>query len=329
MSKKSTQAVVKRLKEIASTLGRTPARDELRVQDPDLIEAISHSFGSYTIAIQAAGLDSCRVGKKEKIKELFRTSIVDQIRGHKKKKVETHLKLPKAFSIAVFGDLHFPFVSKDKLNRALDLLDNLRPTHVVQIGDLMDLFAFSHFPRSRNIYTPYDETMLAREMACQFWDEVERRSPGCKKFQILGNHDARPFKRVMEGTPDAEGFFAFQTLFEFEGVTTLMDTREELCLESERLGRIWFLHGYLGKLGAHRDFMLDNVVTGHSHTGGVVYRGMSTYSDKTPTAVRWELNAGLLGDPEAKALSYTPQRITKWTHGLGVIDELGPRFIPL
>lgn len=43
----------------------------------------------------------------------------------------------------------------------------------------------------------------------------------------------------------------------------------------------------------------------------------------------YELNAGYLGDPESKALSYTPTKITNWTLGWGYIDEDGPRFVAL
>jgi hypothetical protein len=43
----------------------------------------------------------------------------------------------------------------------------------------------------------------------------------------------------------------------------------------------------------------------------------------------YELNAGYLGDPHAKALSYTASKLIDWTHGFGFIDEFGPRFIQL
>ena len=70
-----------------------------------------------------------------------------------------------------------------------------------------------------------------------------------------------------------------------------------------------------------REHNLKNTVVGHSHLGGVVYRN-------TFNGIIWELNAGFCGDTESKALSYTPQRLTKWTKGFGFIDALGPRFIP-
>lgn len=64
------------------------------------------------------------------------------------------------------------------------------------------------------------------------------------------------------------------------------------------------------------------VVCGHSHRAGLFFKN---YGDAT----LFEMNAGYLGDPESKALSYTPQKHTHWTHAFSVIDEHGPRVITL
>lgn len=70
----------------------------------------------------------------------------------------------------------------------------------------------------------------------------------------------------------------------------------------------------LGRTPTRREFE-SNV------KGGVVFR-------KIRGQTLWELNAGYMADPHAKGLTYTPQRITHWTEGLGWTDEYGPRFIP-
>jgi hypothetical protein len=138
-------------------------------------------------------------------------------------------------------------------------------------------------------------------------------------YQICGNHDARPLKRILEVYPEAEDWVKkmFAEMMTFPGVETILDTRQELVLP----GDVMVIHGYKSKLGEHRDHMLFNAVCGHQHTGGVVYKNLRGRT-------LWELNAGLAGDPEAKGLTYTPQRITSWTLGFGWLDEYGPRFIP-
>ena len=110
----------------------------------------------------------------------------------------------------------------------------------------------------------------------------------------------------------------FADMMSFDGVETILDSRQELMLP----GDVMVVHGYKSKIGEHRDHALYNAVCGHQHTGGVVYRQIRG-------RVLWELNAGLAGDPEAKGLTYGAQKINSWTLGFGFLDEYGPRFIPL
>jgi hypothetical protein len=182
------------------------------------------------------------------------------------------------------------------------------------------MFSQSRFPRTHNTFTPKQEIRLGREMAAEMWAKVrETLAPGAHCYQLLGNHDIRPMKRIIEAAPDMEGFVeqAFRELFLFDGVQTITDSRQELILDG-----VVYHHGYRSKNGEHRDHNLMHSVVGHTHTGGVTYR-------QVRGEVLFELNAGFMGDPESKALSYTPQKITKWTQGFGVIDEWGPRFIAL
>jgi hypothetical protein len=190
----------------------------------------------------------------------------------------------------------------------------------VQVGDLMDRYSHSRFPRSHNVYRPEQEDELARKGAEEMWAEVRKAAPRASLFQLLGNHDLRPLKQVLAAYPQMEKW-AEKMLAEsmtFEGVKTLHDPREELKLP----GNVDVIHGYLGRLGDHRNYTLTNVVHGHTHTGGVVFRQVAG-------RVLWELDCGLAGDMESKALSYTPQKSTKHTLGWGFLDEYGPRFIPL
>ena len=66
-----------------------------------------------------------------------------------------------------------------------------------------------------------------------------------------------------------------------------------------------------------------NVVCGHSHVGGVKFipRGLNPL---------WELNTGHCLDRHAEPFSYTKQkRLSNWLPGFGIIDNYGPRFVPV
>lgn len=218
-----------------------------------------------------------------------------------------------------FGDLHFPFAHQRKLAAALASVRRLKPRMIVQVGDLYDLFSFSRFPRSHSVITPKAEIQRARAEAEQFWRSVRSAAPAARCYQLLGNHDERLVKRVMASLPEFEPFLAdlHRQLWQFDGVTSHGAERDELIVDG-----VCFMHGFRPH-GEHVKHNGLSTVVGHSHLGGVVYSRLG------PKTV-WELNCGYLGDPNARALSYTPQRrIAKWTHGVGVIDADGPRFVPL
>ncbi len=221
--------------------------------------------------------------------------------------------------IVIFGDIHFPFHHEKALKEALYIAKQFKPTHVVQIGDLYDQYAFSRFSK-KNLELPEEELKRGRVASVEFWDSISSSCGGkTKRLQILGNHDIRMFKRAQERLPEVQDLIKEKTeeLYTFKGVTTVFDDREVT-----QIGDVAFHHGYLSKLGDHAKYFGKSTVVGHSHTGGVVYQ---QYEGK----VIYELNAGYLADQTAEPLKYRPTSTSKWTLGLGTIDELGPRFIPL
>lgn len=218
--------------------------------------------------------------------------------------------------ILVIGDTHFPFVSS-RISRLYDVAKELQPNHIVQVGDLYDMFSFSKYPRTHTIMTPRQELEKGQKMARSMWDKLKTIAPDAKCHQLLGNHDGRVMKRIIESVPEAETLIDIGSLFRFQGVTTTASEREELII-----GDILFMHGFRSKLGDHVSHNKMSTVCGHSHVGGVVFVRLGD-------EILFELNAGFLAAEESKALGYTAQRrISKWTLGCGFIDEFGPRFIP-
>lgn len=220
--------------------------------------------------------------------------------------------------ILIIGDIHFPWVKHKSLNAIYDYIKYVTPTIIVQIGDLYDLYSFSKFPRSHDIMTPKDELTQAYGDAFNMWERIKKLAPKAKYYQLMGNHDDRLAKRVMERLPEAEYFMDLKTLWTFPKVEVVDSEREEIIINN-----ILFMHGFRVKLGDHASHNGMSTVCGHSHRGGVAYLRLG---DKTI----WELNAGYIADEASEPLSYTRQRkISLWTQGFGYIDDYGPRFIPL
>lgn len=229
--------------------------------------------------------------------------------------------LPKGKTIVGIGDLHLPFSSPRALHWLYNkILKPLQPHIIVQLGDLYDLFSYSKFPK-RMVMTPAQEVELARSEAAEFWRQVRRLVPKAKLYQLLGNHDARLAKRVMDMANWVEPFVDYESAWTFPYVETLRGPDEAL-----RLYNWYFIHGFREN-GKHMESVdFQNVCLGHTHRGGSwSYR----FNRRDAPQVVTELNAGYLADPFHPSLIYRPLRkFFKWTPGVGVIDYQGGRFIP-
>jgi predicted phosphodiesterase len=312
--------LVATLKELALELGRIPRRDEFtaRVKGGDYK---LNKLGGYSILLQAAGLETYGERRSvDKIKftkaEIYGADIAQVVESHVPKVIES---APKDFKpMLLIGDTHFPFAHQRTLEKVYRFAERHQPAFIVQMGDLMDQWAHSRFPASRNYYKPDEEMELARKQAEIFWSELKRACPKSAYYQISGNHDERAIKQILSSAPSLESFVreGIRRMYTFEGVTTIFDYRDSLQLQGIDLH-----HGFFSRLGQHMEHVQNNTATAHTHKGGVVFKPL-----KGRTIAH--LDCGFTGDQEAKAMSYTPTKTTGWTLGLGFWDEYGPRFIP-
>lgn len=302
------------LKNIAISLGYTPTRDEFIKHIKNGKALITEHFGSYAVMIHASGLDPVKASKNKYESNMLYRPVDEVIVEHKPSlSVQPTIYTPTL----IIGDTHFPWVHQPTLERIYEFAKKYQPKRIIQMGDLYDAYAHSKFPRSLNVYSPVEEERLAIEGATKMWEKLQQLCPQAECVQILGNHDSRAAKRTLELMPTMEHVVAkhLREIMTFNNVNTIHDPREEYVVEG-----VAFLHGYRSKIGEHRDYMLMNAVCGHIHRAGVSYR---RFKDQT----FWELNAGFCGDPSAKALSYTSQKISDYTLGFAWLDEYGPRFI--
>lgn len=217
------------------------------------------------------------------------------------------------------GDTHFPFVNEAKLREVYAVARDLKPTHVIQVGDLYDMYSFSRFSRSLNLITPKEEMAKGRRMTVDMWENLSRVAPKAEKYQLLGNHSLRIWSKIMANAPEYEGLLEepIQKLFQFKGVTSMPDSRSELVIND-----IVFNHGWKSNIGDHARWYGQNTVCGHLHRGGVAFFPMRGKA-------MWELNCGFIADTEQLPLEYGDTKTNSWVAGCGVIDKYGPRFINL
>jgi len=296
-------------------MGRTPTSREFYASARGLEGSSIRLFGGYTALLIAAGLEQNRNKPKKIDNRIFEKDIAAHLEAYEDRLPSNPQEYP---TIAVISDAHFPFENEKVINAFYAFIKDFRPQYVIANGDMVDFYSFSRFPRSHNVFTPRDEVSLSRKKHETFWSTVTSLCPESKKINLLGNHCVRPLKQVLEAYPAAEDWIqeALKRQFTFDGVETIMDPTEEYHLP----GNILVHHGYRSKIGDHRDYTFYNCISGHTHQGGVSYK-------KIRGQTLWELNSGLSGDPNAKGLSYRPQKITTWTPGFGAVDKFGARFI--
>lgn len=235
----------------------------------------------------------------------------------------------KKVKILCIGDTHFPFINKAYLTKVIQWAKENQPDTIIQIGDLYDNYAFSSYTKVVNLMTPEQELNKGRKLAEKMWTDLQKVSPKSKCYQMMGNHDGRIIKRILEKLPalsmkiklkdQFQKLHNIDSLFEFGGVTSILDYRAELKLHG-----LLFIHGFKGNIGEHVKYFHHNVVIGHLHKGWTVYL-------KVASKIHWELNCGFLGDVKALPFQYGETKTSNWTPGFGVIETecgvLVPRFI--
>lgn len=215
-------------------------------------------------------------------------------------------------------DLHAPWANVKAVALFYAAIQKHKPDVIIQLGDLYDMYSHSKFPRNHDIMTPKEEMAEARTFAEAFWKNCRKESSKkTRLIQILGNHDARPGKRVSEQYPEIATLLGIDHLFKFPGVESVLDTRTETIIDG-----VIYTHGHYTKHGQHAGYYARSVVHGHTHRGNVTFQ-------KLYGKVIWELDCGHMADENAEPLQYTPTKTTKWTVGYGVVDEFGPRFVPV
>ena len=304
------------LKQLADELQKTPTQSEF-LKRAGKGAARFRIFwpppNSWNKFVEAAALPQNKIIRKID-SSIFNVEIDKHLENYEPRDIPKREPYP---SMAIISDIHWPFHSQKVIDRFLEFVGDVKPEYIFLNGDAWDMYAHSKFPKSLNIYTPRDEENLSRDLNVKFWKEVYIRSPLSKGTQKTGNHDFRPMKRVLEQYPEAEDWISdrLKKLFTFDNVISDMDPRNETII-----GDIAIFHGYLSQLGSHRDFTMYNAIVGHTHKPGIVYRQLRDM-------VLWEMNSGYAGDPEAKGLSYTSQKITNWVNAFGAVDKDGPRII--
>jgi len=215
--------------------------------------------------------------------------------------------------VVIISDTHFPFHHKESLKKVLKLIKKEKPTHVIQIGDLLDQYALSKYARSYDIETPKTELSRGREEAEAMWKGIQKIVPKAECIQLLGNHDVRGQKRLLEKLPEMESLVDIAGLYKFKKVRTLKSDRDFVEIDG-----VIYVHGWLSKSLDHAKHFNKPTVHGHRHRPALETQGGL-----------WSMDVGYLGDESELPFSYTMSKLTNWTLAVGVVENGKPRLVLL
>lgn len=215
--------------------------------------------------------------------------------------------------VLVIGDLHFPFHCNKALTKLYALAKELKPTHIIQIGDLLDQYVFSKYARSMDV-SPKEDIDFGLEKAVEMWQKLQNISKNAKCYQLMGNHDVRISKRISERLPEMGRFFSHKNFYKFENVKTMESDRDYLEIDG-----VIYVHGWLSKSLDHAKYFNKPTVHGHRHRPCIEFDNPKL----------WSMDVGFMADEKSLPLQYTPNRFCKWTKSCGIVINKEPRLILL
>lgn len=216
----------------------------------------------------------------------------------------------------IISDLHIPFHDSNSLQKVVSVSKDEKPNTLIINGDMYDMYNFSKHAKTQNEIMPIDEIACAQAIAIDLIESIRKATPKTKILYLLGNHEMRPFKKIMHLAPELEGLLD-KGMFEFKGVKTLYGSRARVDLRDFTV-----LHGVSTKQGYHMDRLNRSVVFGHTHRAHIIYK-------KRDNGLIWEMNTGCLCDESETAFGYMPFKETGWVQSVGIVIQGATESRPL
>lgn len=231
----------------------------------------------------------------------------------------------------VVSDLQIPFQDRLALKKTLQVISDMQPDAVVQIGDLIDAPQVSQW--TKHGAGEYALTLQRHidEVKDSFFSPLRQAAPRAAVTWISGNHDSRIHDYVKKyGYPlSALDALSMENLFELERFEV------QYVKGPHRIGtNTYAVHGhesggYCSSLSAwdlkfQKRYGSDgSYVFGHTHAPGLITRSTG-YAGKVKP--RFTLNVGSLMDPVQA--TYIKDGAVNWQMGFGVLRDDGKRVWP-
>jgi hypothetical protein len=210
--------------------------------------------------------------------------------------------------VLIVPDVHRPFHNKKAWGLMLKVARQLRPKHIVTIGDFADCYAVSDHDKSPRRANRFEEEVADAEDGL---DELDALG-ATNKLYIAGNHEDRLTRYLMK----------HQALWGVVSIPKLFRLQERgwkytPYKHHTRIGKVFFTHdvGVASRNAIFRslDLYQHSVVTGHTHRFASVVEGTALGK-----ACKGAWSFGWLGNVEAVEYMCLAKARASWALGFGI-----------
>lgn len=216
--------------------------------------------------------------------------------------------MAKLEPILVVPDLHAPYHDKKAWNLMLSAARDLRPKHIVIIGDFLDFYSVSSHSKD-----PHRALNLSKEIetGLKCLDELDALK-ATNKIYISGNHCDRLDRYLRDKAPE---------LYDFMNVPELLKLKKRgwkwvPYKDDIQIGKMNFTHdvGVAGRFSTYNalDTYQHSIITGHAHRMSYVVEGNAKGEFKLSAQFGW------LGDAKSIDYMHKAKVLKNWALGFGI-----------
>jgi len=218
--------------------------------------------------------------------------------------------------ILAYGDLHLPYCHRDSLEFLQSVKDRFNPDRVINMGDLMDFYSVSEYPKSIDHKDSWPvELKKARKMIAELAEIFPEQT------LLSSNHCDRPYKKSRVAGVPREFMVPYTEII---GSPAGWKIKKEvrLTVDSTRT-KFLFSHTLNGGALPAAKTLGVSVVLGHSHTK----HGASAFNNGENLI--WGVDVGCLISDEGAPYAYNRTQLGRPIRGCCIILDGVPHMIPM
>jgi len=211
----------------------------------------------------------------------------------------------------LMADTHLPFHDELAIQTMFDYIEEkkIHPTIVTILGDLMDFYKISRFPKDPNKKSVKTELKMGK----QFLIDLRNRFPDAKIYFYMGNHEVRMQHYIWKNAGEISDLL--------DNILPIQLGLKEMKIEfidaPFAIGKLWHLHGHEKGRGSYNPEYITNVIWKVVHDNFIVGHYHRSQR-KIFKAITQRAYVGAAVGCLCNDLDYS--LLNQWSRGFAIID---------